>query len=95
MAAEPPSPIFNRELTSTIVAAYVRRNQIGSDPTRNFKSRQCIRRFQDLENPQQKPGASGYPRCRSVDQFIAIMSFAWTVAGAARCSGGISSPAMD
>ena len=31
MADEPSSPILNRELTSTIVAAYVRRNQIGSD----------------------------------------------------------------
>ena len=31
MADEPPSPILNRELTSRIVAAYVRQNQIGSD----------------------------------------------------------------
>ena len=31
MADEPPSPILNRELTSTIVAAYVRQNQIRSD----------------------------------------------------------------
>jgi predicted transcriptional regulator len=31
MSDEPPSTSTNRELTSTIVAAYVRRNQIGSD----------------------------------------------------------------
>src|SRR5438045_2942503 len=31
MADEPPSPILNRELTSTIVAAYVRQNKIRSD----------------------------------------------------------------
>ena len=31
MADEPPSPILDRELTTNIVAAYVRRNQIGAD----------------------------------------------------------------
>jgi predicted transcriptional regulator len=31
MADEPPSTSINRELTSTIVVAYVRQNQIGSD----------------------------------------------------------------
>ena len=31
MPEEPPSASLDRELTSTIVAAYVRRNQIGSD----------------------------------------------------------------
>ena len=31
MPDEPPSSSVNRELTSTIVAAYVRRNEIGSD----------------------------------------------------------------
>src|SRR6266851_4114134 len=28
---EPPSPLLDRELTTNIVAAYVRRNQIGAD----------------------------------------------------------------
>jgi len=35
------------------------------------------------------------PRCRSADRFTAIMSSAWNAAGAARCSGGISLPAMN
>jgi hypothetical protein len=31
MPDEPPSPTLDRELTTNIVAAYVRRNQIGAD----------------------------------------------------------------
>jgi len=38
MPDEPPSAALDRELTTNIVAAYVRRNQIGSDQANLFPS---------------------------------------------------------
>jgi dienelactone hydrolase len=49
-----------------------------------------------MSGPYALAAAARYPeQCRSGDLFIAITSFAWNAAGAARCSSGISLPAMD
>ena len=94
MPDEPPSPLLDRELTTNIVAVYVRRNQIGADqlPVLISTVHQALT---TLGKPVANSTESECPRCRSGDPSVAIMSFAWNAAGAARCSDGISQPAMD
>ena len=93
MADEPPSSL-GRGLTSRIVAAYVRQNQIGSDQIGTLIST-VHQALTGLGNPQPCPKVSGHPPSRFGDLFIVITSFAWIAAGAARCSSGISQPGMD
>src|ERR1700730_5605794 len=91
---ELPLPTLDRDLTTNIVAAHVRHNQIGSDQLGTLipTAHQAL---SGLENRQPKPGLRGLLPSRSVDRFTAIMSFAWNAGGAARCSDGILLPAMN
>ena len=93
MADEPPSPILDRELTTDIVAAYVRRNQIRPDQLPVLIS--TVHKAQRLGNRWPNSTESDHPPSRSGDPSTAIMSFASNAGGAARCSGGMSRPAMD
>ena len=88
MPDEQPSATLDRELTTNIVAAYVRRNQIGSDQLATL----ILTVHQALVGLGKPPteAKSELPQCRSDDQCTAITSFAWNAAGAARCSDGIS-----
>jgi predicted transcriptional regulator len=47
MPDEPPSPALDRQLTTDIVAAYVRRNQIGADQLPVLIS-SCVRQVQQI-----------------------------------------------
>jgi hypothetical protein len=94
MPDEPPSSTLDRELTSTIVAAYVRQNQITSDQLGALIST-VHQALTGLEKSAAGTGVSEHLPSRSGDPFTAIMSCAWTVAGAARCSSGMSQAAMD
>jgi ROS/MUCR transcriptional regulator protein len=80
MPDEVPPPTLDTELTTNIVAAYVRHNQIGAD--------QLSVLISTVHLALVGVGKSGNP-------FTAIMSSASIVAGAARCSNAISRPAMD
>jgi hypothetical protein len=85
---------INREFTSRIVAAYVRLSKsrpINSRP----RSRRCMRSSPASANRHEKAEVERHPRCRSVDQFTAIMSSASNAAYAARRSDAISLPAID
>jgi hypothetical protein len=94
MPDEPPSPTLDVALTTNIVAAYVRRNQIGADqlPVLISTVHQAL---SGLGKLAAGTGSERTPRCRSGDPFIAIMSSAWIAAVAGRCSDGISLPAMN
>jgi len=88
MPDEPPSPTLDRQLTTDIVAGYVRRNQIGADQLPALIST-VHQALVGLGKPPTE-AKSELPQCRSDDQCTAITSFAWNAAGAARCSDGIS-----
>src|SRR5438309_9805714 len=91
---EAPSPTLDRKLTTNIVAAYVRRNQIGADqlPVLISTVHQAL---VGLGKSATETEGERTLAVRSVDQFAAIISSAWNAAGAARCSDGISLPATD
>ena len=80
MAAESPSPIFNRELTSTIVAAYVRRNQIGSDQLETLIST-VHQALSGLGKPAAETGGERVPAVpirRSVHRdYVVCLDCAW------------------
>ena len=95
MPDQPPPPTLDRELTTNIVAAYVRHNQIGSDQLGTLIST-VHQALTSLGKPAAELNGERTPaQCRSVDQFTAIMSSASNAGGAARCSDGILLPAMN
>ena len=91
MPDETPSASVNRELTSTIVAAYVGRSQIASDQLAALIST-VQEAITSLGKPAQESEGEGTPRCRFGDRFIAITSSAWIAAGRDRCFAAISRP---
>jgi predicted transcriptional regulator len=94
MPDEPPSPTPDRELTTNIVAAYVRHNQIGSDQLGTLISI-VHQALSGLGKPAAETEGERIPAVPIRRSFHAIMSCAWNAAGAARCSGGILLPAMN
>jgi predicted transcriptional regulator len=94
MPDEPPSPTLDRELTTNIVAAYVRRNQIGADqlPILILTVHQALA---TVGKPVAEVNSDRTPAVPIRRLFTGTTWFASTAGGAARCSDGISIPAMD
>ena len=82
MPDETPSASINRELAAKITAAYVRRNQIGSDQLGTLIST-VHQAFSGLGKPAAAARALELPRCRSGDPFSMITSSAWNADGGA------------
>ena len=77
-----------RRLAATIVAAYVRHNQVQPDQLAVLIStvHQAPR---DSVNLRQNPSSSEPRQCRCGDPFTTIMSSAWIAVGAGKCSAGM------
>lgn len=93
MSDEPPSPTLHRRLTN-IVAAYVQRNQIEADQLPVLISTM----HQALFGPGKPVTETEIERAPAVPIRQSVhrgFVFAWNAVGAARCSDGISRPAMN
>ena len=82
MPDEPPSPALERQLTTNIVAAYVRRSQIPSDQLGTLIST-VHQALVGLGKPAAETEIERTPPSQSGNPFTAIMSSASIVAGAA------------
>jgi hypothetical protein len=95
MPDEPPSPTLDTKLTTNIIAAYVRHNQIGADQVSVLIST-VHQALVGLGKPAAETEMERTPAVsirQSVHRdYVVCLAI---VAGAARCSNGISLPAMD
>jgi len=93
MSDDQPAVSANRELATRIVAAFVRRHQIGSDqiPTLISTVHQALA---GLGKPVPEAAVPRTLPFRSGNLSGAITSFAWSAGGAAKCFAGISQPPM-
>jgi len=82
MADEPLAASLDRELTASIVVAYVRRNEIGADQLATLIST-GHRALPSLGKPPPEIEVERTPLSRSVDRSTPIMWFASNAAGAA------------
>ena len=89
MPDDQPTAPANRELAARIVAAYVRRNQVGFDQMPAL-TRRFIRRSPVWANPSLKMPVPGYPLSRFANLFGPITLCAWIADGALKCCGVIS-----
>jgi len=89
MPDDQPTAPANRELAARIVAAYVRRNQVGFDqiPVLISTVHQAVA---GLGNPSLKMPVAGYPLSRFANLFGPIILCASTADGALKCCGVIS-----